>query len=176
VANTTNKQPLDLGPIGRAKWLARSSRRPGFASARREPPSEPADEEGSHDAARGVRSQDRRDERYLSLLRKSRKRKFIEKLRQIDHDGRFIQSVKTEDHEPGRVWDVLRRHGAPMTCHVVSTLDELDGQKLNLHETLGAMFDRDEATLLACLQGELAYFEGEDIHWVLQRSPRLGRR
>ena len=117
-----------------------------------------------------------RDERYVSLLRKSRKRKFVQKLRQIDHDldGRFIRTVRTEDQEPGRVWELLRRHGAPMTCHVMSTLDELDGQELNLGEALAAIFDRDEATLLACIPGELAYFECENMHWVLQRPPSKG--
>jgi hypothetical protein len=112
-----------------------------------------------------------RDERYVALLRKSRKRKLIEKLRQVDNDfdDRFVVAVRAEDAEPTRVYDRLRQLGASGTCHVISTIDHLDGKEMDLRDALADVFDRGDATLISCIPGELAYFEGEYMHLILKR-------
>lgn len=48
--------------------------------------------------------------------------------------------------------------GAPETCHVIG---ERDGEDMNLLTTLEQLVGYGTGTVLSCIPGKLAYFEGE---------------
>jgi hypothetical protein len=114
-----------------------------------------------------------RAERYVSLARKSRKTKLRENLYQVDAaiDRRYVLVVGTEDANPSAVCRLLRHYGAPASCHVISADTNLDGQELDLEEALAEVFDFSQATIISCIPGKLAYFEGDwHTHWILKRT------
>jgi hypothetical protein len=51
--------------------------------------------------------------------------------------------------------------GAGDTCHVISESPAIDGSRLPLPEALGVVVGFGLGTLLSCVPGKLAYFEGE---------------
>jgi len=72
------------------------------------------------------------------------------------------------------IYKLLRDRGAPSRCYVISTT-ELDGQDVDLREALDRVRGSSEGTLISCVPGRLAYFEGEtpDQQYILQRSDLL---
>ncbi len=65
----------------------------------------------------------------------------------------------------------LRQRGAPEACYVISTRSDLDGRTMPLAEALGEVHAMQMGTLISCIPGQLAYYEGEDPHerYVLHR-------
>ena len=60
-----------------------------------------------------------------------------------------------------RILGLLRSHGAPTECYLISESSDLDGRALPLEEALGEIIGRGMGTLVSCIPGRLAYFEGE---------------
>ena len=58
---------------------------------------------------------------------------------------------------------LLRRHGAPDGCYVLSVDRELDGTSFALPETLGRVLGSGMGTLISCVPGRLAYLETETM-------------
>jgi hypothetical protein len=100
--------------------------------------------------------------------------RFIEVVRQVDAaiDRRYVLVVGAKDANPSAVCRLLRHYDAPATCHVISADDsELDEQELDLEEALAKVFDFSQATIISCIPGKLAYFEGDwHTHWILKRT------
>ena len=55
--------------------------------------------------------------------------------------------------------DILRAMGAPGTCHVIG--GEHDGKDMELLIALQQIVGYGTGTVLSCIPGKLAYFEGE---------------
>ena len=51
--------------------------------------------------------------------------------------------------------------GAPDDCHVISENPELDGKRLPLDAALQQIVGFGYGTLVSCIPGRLAFFEGE---------------
>jgi hypothetical protein len=103
-----------------------------------------------------------RRSRYLSILETDRGR---DKLRRHlahfpDLDPRFARPVKSGSSEA--IAALLRQRGAPSSCYVLSEDDAIDAQELGLEAALEAILGRGWGTILSCLPGKLAYYEGED--------------
>lgn len=77
-----------------------------------------------------------------------------------DLDTRWVVRL-TGDTSPTTLERELRRRGAGDSCHVVSSNPAIDGQRLPLGEALGKVVGLGSGTLLSCVPGVLAYFEGE---------------
>jgi hypothetical protein len=104
-----------------------------------------------------------RRERALELLASSKNRhKFTSK---FDHHGRdyfkpeCIRSIEPRHQHPPNIADMLRAMGAPETCHVIG--GEHDGNDMELLTALKQIVGYGTGTVLSCIPGKLAYFEGE---------------
>ena len=104
-----------------------------------------------------------RRERALELLASSKNRhKFTSK---VDHHGldyvipECIRPIEPRHQHPPDIADILRAMGAPETCHVIG--GERDGEDMELLTALRQIVGYGTGTVLSCIPGKLAYFEGE---------------
>ena len=104
-----------------------------------------------------------RRERALELLASSKNRdKFTSK---FDHHGRdyfipeCIRPIEPRHQHPPNIADILRAMGAPETCYVIG--GEHDGKGMELLTALKQIVGYGTGTVLSCIPGKLAYFEGE---------------
>ncbi|MHC4473236.1 MAG: hypothetical protein ACYS99_20010 [Planctomycetota bacterium] len=102
----------------------------------------------------------RRRGRYLALLEAGKRQDLLDRL--CHHlegvlDPRFAERVTGEELEAELV-----QRGAGSTCHVISNCCELDGQEVPLTEGINAVFGFCYGSILSCVAGRLAYYEGED--------------
>ena len=104
-----------------------------------------------------------RRERALELLASSKNRhKFTSK---FDHHGRdyfnhdCIRSIEPRQQHPPNIADILRAMGAPETCHVIG--GGHDSEDMELLAALKQIVGYGTGTVLCCVPGKLAYFEGE---------------
>jgi hypothetical protein len=104
-----------------------------------------------------------RRERALELLASSKNRhKFTSN---FDHHGRgyfipeCIRSIEPRHQHPPNITDILRAMGAPDTFHVIG--GEHDGKDMELLIALKQIVGYGTGTVLSCIPGKLAYFEGE---------------
>jgi hypothetical protein len=120
-----------------------------------------------------------RQERFIYLLENPKRRqKFT---RELGHfrwfDARFAAPLPWKvdpalslwgRHQQGidNIWRLLKAKGAGQFCWVISGNAKLDGQELELKSALES---RSEGTILSCIPGRLAYFEGEDESLLLSR-------
>lgn len=118
--------------------------------------------------------QPERRERYLALLTSNRgRRKLREKLAHLrDLDARFAHRIPPAAQSSAEIGRLLKSRGAPDMCYVVSENAEIDDHELALDEALEIVVGRGLGTLLSCLPGRLAYFEGEEAgeRFLLERA------
>jgi hypothetical protein len=70
----------------------------------------------------------------------------------------------------------LNELGAPETCYLISNADELDDRWMELPRALKEVLNIGIGTIVSCVPGKLAFFEGEyGEHLVLQRRPTAAR-
>jgi hypothetical protein len=102
-------------------------------------------------------------ERYKGFLSSpKRRRKFLDELYHF-HD--FIPGCEIELRGPtntaeGLIAD-LRRRGAHADCYVMSVDKDFDGSTRPLADVIRHVFTSIEGTLICCVPGRLAYYEGE---------------
>jgi hypothetical protein len=95
-------------------------------------------------------------------------------------DRRFVTPVPWKVDPSLALWERhIRRHenthrllqskGAGQTCWVISEATEMDGQESDLKSALENVIGRGMGTILSCIPGKLAYFEGEDERLLLSR-------
>src|SRR5688500_1352501 len=118
-----------------------------------------------------------RRDRMLALLADPKKRpKVLNALNHFhDWDPRWVQPVASG----ADVLEILRRAGAPDTCHVISDAGELDGRDMPLADAVDAATVFDFASILCCVPGELAFFFDEAAAprpMALLRRPRPARQ
>jgi hypothetical protein len=63
----------------------------------------------------------------------------------------------------------LKSKGAGLTCWVISEDPDIDGREIDLRTALEKVSGRGIGTVLSCIPGKLAYFEGEDETLLLTR-------
>jgi hypothetical protein len=104
-----------------------------------------------------------KQERYKGFLSSAKRRQKF--LRELYHFRDFIPDCVVElrgqnDTADGLTAD-LRRRGAPAECYVVSVDDTFDGSTRPLADVIREVFTFVEGTLICCVPGRLAYYEGE---------------
>jgi hypothetical protein len=125
-----------------------------------------------------------KQERFLgSLASPKNRKKFTESLSHFRwFDQRFAASLQWKvDQDPKlTLWEkhlsgienivrLLKSKGAGLTCWAMSEDSEIDGRELDLREALEHVSGRQIGTILSCVPGKLAYFEGEDETLFLAR-------
>ena len=104
-------------------------------------------------------------ERYRGFLNTPRRRqKFISGLYHFD-DFEPSYVLATPPHGgPVEIEAALRALGAPDKCYLISTNSLLDQRVLLIGEALPAVSDASNGTIVCCLPGRLAFFQGEVPH------------
>jgi hypothetical protein len=74
-------------------------------------------------------------------------------------DTRYAIRIATKHQSVDDIEVLLITRGAPDICFIVS---EIDGKELELHIALQQTVGRGMGTILLCISGKLAYYEGED--------------
>jgi len=67
------------------------------------------------------------------------------------------------------IFRLLKSKGAGPTCWAISEDTGIDGRELDLGEALEDVIGNDTGTILSCVPGKLAYYEGEDEALLLAR-------
>ncbi len=112
-----------------------------------------------------------KQERMLSMLPNIKTRKKI--VKQLSHFRDFdtdkIKRLAKGSHTSEYVFTYLKSKGAPDTCYVISESEELDNRFLVLSDALTKIISCDMGTVVSCVPGKLAYYEGEDDRFFLQQ-------
>ena len=77
-----------------------------------------------------------------------------------DLDPSAVVPLETADQTPAAIETALRSRGAGDNCHVISENRAIDGKTLSLKVALEKVVAQGMGTLLSCVPGELAYYEG----------------
>jgi hypothetical protein len=115
-----------------------------------------------------------RQPRYLDRLKSAKgRRSFLhDRLYHMgDLDDRYATRIEPGGQSIERIYELLIDRGAPESCHVISTTPDLDGKQIALFDALQRTFASFEGTLISCIPGRLAYYEGEDVkaRYILER-------
>jgi hypothetical protein len=78
-----------------------------------------------------------------------------------DLDPSAVVPLGSAAQTPAAIEGILRSRGAGDTCHVISENHAIDGKTLSLKVALEQVVGQGMGTLLSCVPGELAYYEGE---------------
>jgi len=111
-----------------------------------------------------------RRERWLRALASTKRRKSF--LNRLNHCPDIDERYATLLPSSAQIAEVLRSHGAPATCHVISDLAEIDGQAMQLNDVIDQIEYAQWGTLISCIPGRLAYYYDESgaRRMLLQRS------
>jgi hypothetical protein len=123
-----------------------------------------------------------KQERVLGFLANSKSRKkFTDSLSHFRwFDPRFATPIAwkvdpklklSDRHVQGieNISRLLTSKGAGLTCWAISEDAEIDGRELNLSAAVEYVNGRGIGTILSCVRGKLAYFEGETESLLLAR-------
>jgi hypothetical protein len=104
-----------------------------------------------------------RRERYVGFVSTAKLRpKFLQQLYHFeDFDPACVIALSGPSDSASGVVAELKRLGAGDDCYVISNARELDGQTMSLAETIQQVFAVAPGTVVCCVPGRLAYFEGE---------------
>ena len=102
--------------------------------------------------------------RYAHGLRSPKHRKkLLDRLNHNhDFDPSFLLRLAKEMQSASAVYALLKSAGAPDECYVFSANPSIDGMRMPLAEALSKTFAMGLGTVISCIPGKLAYFEGED--------------
>jgi hypothetical protein len=78
-----------------------------------------------------------------------------------DFEPSSIVPLEGEEQTPAAIESALRSRGAGESCHAISENRALDGKHLSLKTALEKVVGQGMGTLLSCIPGELAYYEGQ---------------
>ena len=93
-----------------------------------------------------------------SLKATKRRRRFLDRLNHCrDLDPRFATLLDSNSD----VVAVLKAHGAPATCYVVSDTLALDGREMPLADAVSESELGGWGTIISCVPGRLAYYYDE---------------
>ena len=116
---------------------------------------------------------DKRD-RYLSFLAPKNRAKLHELLSHSteSHLNRaYIKNIAPNQQHPANILALLAQKGAPSHCRVISEYKELDGKDVPLKEAVETTVGGGMGTIICCIPGRLAYFEGEgkNVRFFLEK-------
>jgi hypothetical protein len=112
-----------------------------------------------------------RRERYLGFLSSQKgRKKFTDELAHFKAlDPRYIVDIPTGKRNRSSLAKLLTSKGAGSRCWVISENSKLDAQEMELATALRETVGYGMGTIISCIPGKLAYFEDEDVRYILQR-------
>jgi hypothetical protein len=113
-------------------------------------------------------------ERFTNLLANPKQRvKVTSSLAHFSNlDPRWVVKLLSDQQNAVSIERILRSKGAGDTCYVISESKELDGKRFSLRTVLDQIIGYGMGTLLSCVPGMLAFYEGESPsnRCILERS------
>jgi len=102
-------------------------------------------------------------ERYAGFLGSAKaRRKFSDALYHFnDFDPAVVVELPASLETREGVLKELQRRGAGPTCYIISTDADLDRTTSDLSDAVNQIFAVVEGTIISCVPGRLAYYEGE---------------
>lgn len=84
----------------------------------------------------------------------------------------YIIPIPAAEQTPERIVALLKNLGAPAECLIISENPDIDGSSLLLQEALYSVVGSQFGTVLSCIPGTLAYYEGEEAgdRFILRRK------
>jgi hypothetical protein len=123
-----------------------------------------------------------KQERFLAFVANPKNRKkFTQELGHFRwFDRRFVTPVPWKVDPSLALWErhvqrnenvlrLLKAKGAGQICWVISEDAKMDGRESDLKSALENVIGSGMGTILSCIPGKLAYFEGEDEALLLTR-------
>jgi len=111
--------------------------------------------------------------RWLELLSNPKRRHiFLHRLADDrDLDAKFRLDLIPSQQNLEGIELILRQNGAPAKCHVISEASDIDGKEMMLREAIEEVLGYGLGSILSCIAGRLAYYEGEGPgdRYVLKR-------
>ena len=108
-----------------------------------------------------------KQDRYLQMLSNPKRRHaFLNRLNhslELDYAAEFVVKVMPRDQTAPRIEELLRKKGAPDFCHIISSSKKWDGHDYGLREALEIVVGSGIGTVICCIPGRLAYYEGEEL-------------
>lgn len=107
---------------------------------------------------------ERRERAQFELLSPKKRVAFLNRLchtYQDTLDTRYLKSIPTPNSDYRAILRHLTDKHAPETCYVISTLANLDGQRVRLTDALEKVVGFGLPSIIICLPGRLGYFEAE---------------
>ena len=117
--------------------------------------------------------------RFIALQKVKRGRDKI--LRYLPHNMYFIGEccvyLVSNQQSASEIAKNLRGRGAGESCYVMSDDPDMDGRVVPLKQALGSIVGFGYGTLLSCIPGRLAYYEGESLkdRHLLVRAGSMAR-
>ena len=104
----------------------------------------------------------RRDRVQNFLSSEKKRKKFLESLGHFsDFEDRYVFEIESRDQNAARIMDILLVLGAPEMCHVTSENPKIDSKYMMLSAALENTIGLGFGTIISCLAGKLAFYEGE---------------
>ena len=104
-----------------------------------------------------------KQDRYMGFLRSGKTRKkLLSRLPHFsDFDPRVVCSIRPAQQHAEWILGELLGHGAGHACYAISSSREFDQVEGSLKELLEEVVGFEPGTIISCVPGRLAYFEGE---------------
>ena len=102
--------------------------------------------------------------RYLDLLQNDTRRKKIIKrfYHSDDIDERFKIRIEPNKQNVNDIFKLLTVKRQIRYCYIISTSSEIDQEQLLLYKALEKIVGFFPGTIISCIPGLLAYYEGEE--------------
>ena len=128
-----------------------------------------------HEAAfvRAFIVSNKRDRYATMLASKKRRRELLDGLNHCaDIDYSYASPIPGGEQKAAQIEKILRSHGAPDGCHVISDNPTWDQKQMLLSEATRLVCGSSTGTVLCCVPGRLAYYESEEMHgrYILLRK------
>ncbi len=104
-------------------------------------------------------------ERWLFFFAKAKRRhKIIDSLYHCD-DLINTRPIPSRHQYVKKICEILQDNGSPADCHIISTYEELDRKGMPLINALEAIAAGSHMvpSIISCIPGKLAFYEGEDF-------------
>lgn len=104
--------------------------------------------------------------RLKNLLKSKKGRKKIRESlpHSLIFNPAFIKNIPANQQTKKNITKLLITKNAPPTCYLISEHTSLDRKTMNLEDAINTIVGSGISTIISCIPGKLAYYEGEDLN------------
>ena len=103
--------------------------------------------------------------RLLTLSKLKNRKKLLSYLpHSIRFDERYASTIPPNQQSSKQILRLLLNRGAPREVYVVSEAPDLDAHVLDIQDAVEHIVGSGLASIISCIPGQLAYYEGEEAN------------